>query len=109
MLAPYEQIKKDLGAARVRYRELTNAFVDELRGRCAAFTEEQERALVLELFAHDVQVSLDGAVAEKRQVLVRFVEGQWDKYRITLAELRAARAGAESTLAGFLGVLAYDG
>ena len=47
---------------------------------------DQKRALVLELFAQDVQAGLDAAVAEKRQELVRFIEGLWDKYRVTLID-----------------------
>jgi type I restriction enzyme M protein len=87
-LAPYEGIKKHLTEARVHYRELTNAFVDELRTRCAAFTDAAKRSLVLELFAQDVESNLLAAVVEKKQMLVNLVEGLWDKYRVTLAALR---------------------
>lgn len=41
--------------------------------------DDKKRVLVLKLFALDVQVGLDAAVAEKRQDLTRFVEGVWDK------------------------------
>jgi type I restriction enzyme M protein len=86
-LAPYEQIKTQLAEARARYRTLTAEFVDELKSRCSALTDDQKRALVLELFAQDVQVGLDGAVAEKRRELVRFIEGLWDKYFVPMGEL----------------------
>ena len=39
-LAPYERIKAQLAEARARYRELTDAFVDELRTRCAWLTDK---------------------------------------------------------------------
>ena len=81
-LTPYECIKAQLAEARARYRELTDAFVDELKTHCAVMSEDEKRTLVLELFAQDVQAGLDAAVSEKRQGLVRFVEGMWDKYRI---------------------------
>ena len=87
VLAPYEHIKTDLAAARARYRELTNAFVNELKSRCGAMDDDQKRALVLELFAQDVQAGLDVAVAEKRQELVRFVESLWDKYAVTMKQI----------------------
>jgi type I restriction enzyme M protein len=74
-LAPYEQIKADLTAARARFRELTDAFVDQLRARCGIMREDEKRALVLELFAQDVQAGLDAAVSERQQELMRFVEG----------------------------------
>jgi type I restriction enzyme M protein len=106
-LAPCEQIKADLAAARARYRELTDAFVDELKARCAVMTDDQKRALVLELFAQDVQAGLDAAVSEKRQELVRFVEGLWDKYRVTLGSLHSGRSDVEERLERFLGQLGY--
>ncbi|HEV8713130.1 MAG TPA: hypothetical protein VGX03_09905, partial [Candidatus Binatia bacterium] len=106
-LAPYEQIKTDLAAARARYRELTNAFVDELKSRCGATSDDEKRALVLELFAQDVQVGLDAAVAEKRQELVRFVEGMWDKYRSSLEALTHQRNDVSSRLTDFLKGLRY--
>ncbi len=107
-LAPYEQIKTDLAAARARYRELTDAFVTELKDRCVALSEEEKLGLVLELFAQDMQAGLDVAVAEKRQELVRFAEGLWDKYRETLTSLRSERTGLEDRLNKMLSVLSYS-
>jgi type I restriction enzyme M protein len=107
-LAPYEQVKKDLAAARARYRTLTDEFVNELKLRCTGMSDEEKRALVLELFAQDVQAGLDAAVAEKRQELVRFVEGLWDKYREPLALLHSKRAETEEMLARFMKAMAYS-
>ena len=67
-LAPYEKIKTDLSAARARFRKLTDDFVYELKNRCGVMSDDKKRALVLELFAQDVQEGLDAAVSEKRQV-----------------------------------------
>lgn len=106
-LQPYEQIKTQLAEARARYRTLTDKFVNELKSRCGAMNDDQKRTLVLELFAQDVQVGLDAAVAEKRQELVRFIEGLWDKYRVTLTELRSDRSGVEKVLNEFLKRLSY--
>jgi type I restriction enzyme M protein len=85
-----------------------NAFVGELRNRCATLSEEDQPALVLELFAQDVQLSLDGAVAEKRQALIRFLEGLWDKYRVTLSDLRGQRADAEQKMNEILRLLRFQ-
>jgi type I restriction enzyme M protein len=106
-LAPYEQIKIDLAAARARYRKLTDAFVDELKNRCGGLSEDEKRALVFELFAQDVQTGLDAAVNEKRQELVWFVEGLWDKYRVTLIELRDGRSKSEGRLQTMVRELDY--
>jgi type I restriction enzyme M protein len=106
-LVPYEQIKGELAEARARYRTLTDEFVSELKSRCDAMNDDQKRVLVLELFAQDVQAGLDAAVAEKRQELVRFIEGLWDKYRVTLTNLRDTRGNIEERLSTFLKAMNY--
>jgi type I restriction enzyme M protein len=106
-LVPYEQIKGQLAEARARYGTLTNEFVKELKSRCGAMNDDQKQALVLELFAQDVQAGLEAAVADKRQELVRFIEGLWDKYRVTNATLRDDRSKVEARLGEFLGSMRY--
>ncbi|MGH8610580.1 MAG: hypothetical protein ACREYF_00660, partial [Gammaproteobacteria bacterium] len=106
-LAPYERIKTGLTVARARYRALTDAFVAQLKATCAVMSDDEKQALVLELFAQDVQSGLEAAVAEKRQELVRFIEGLWDKYRMPLNELRSERGKAESHLSTLLEGLRY--
>src|SRR5205823_1003713 len=104
-LVPYSEIKDQLAQARTLYRTLTADFVNELKSRCGVMNDDQKRAVVLELFAQDVQAGLDAAVGEKRQELVRFIEKLWDKYRVTLNTLRAGRAEFESRLGTVLKAL----
>lgn len=106
-LAPYEQIKADLAASRATFRALTNAFVDELKNRCAAMGEDEKQALVLELFAQDLQTGLDGAVRDKQQELVRFNENLWDKYASSLTVLTESRERLSSRLHDALQELGY--
>ena len=70
--------------------------------------DDKKRALVLELLEHDVQAGLDAAVTEKRQVLNRFVEAMWDKYRVTLGDLRFNRHTAEDAARTFMSSLGYQ-
>ncbi len=107
-LQPYERIKEHLAEARARFRNLTDEFVNELESRCDKMNGDQKRALVLELFAQDVQAGLEKAVAEKRQELVRFIEGLWDKYHVTLTVLRGERATVEKQLEKFFEALTYQ-
>ncbi len=106
-LAPYEQIKADLAAARATFRALTNAFVDELKNRCAAMGEDEKQALVLELFAQDLQTGLDGAVRDKQQELVRFNERLWDKYQLAMTKLKEDRSSIELQLSRMLLEIGY--
>lgn len=106
-LEPYEQIKIDLTAARSRYRDLTNSFVAELKGRCDVMSNDEKRQLVMELFAQDVRAGLDAAVVEKRLEVVTFIEELWDKYRVTLTTLKDDRCDVESRLEQIMTRLAY--
>ena len=107
-LAPYERIKERLAATRTLYRTLTDEFVNELKSRCNAMREDEKRALVLALFAEDVQAGLDVAVSEKRQALVHFIENLWDKYRVTLTEMTRERDTVSGNMRGMLSVLGYQ-
>ena len=106
-IAPYDQIKTELAAARAAYRTLTNAFVDELKRRCTELSADEKQVLVLELFALDLWAGLDGAVRDERQELVRFVEKLWDKYRVDLVELKQQRENMEVHVNAFLRNLKY--
>jgi type I restriction enzyme M protein len=106
-LAPYEQTKRALATTRARFGDLTGAFVSELKNRCGFMGDDRKRALVLELFAQDVQTGLDAAVSEERQGLVRFIEVLWDKYGVTLTTIRGERRELETRLDHLLAQLNY--
>jgi len=106
-LAPHEQMKTDLSAARARYRELVGSFLVELRLRCGGMPVEEQQALVLRLLAEDAEAGLLAAVAGRRQELVEVVENLWDKYRVTLDDLGIVRREAVARLDDYLTALGY--
>jgi type I restriction enzyme M protein len=101
-LSPYEEIKTALAAARATFRVLTNAFVDELKNRCAEFSMEEKQTLVLELFVQDLQGGLDAAVMDRRQSLVGFIEKLWGKYRVSLNDIKQDRHACDERLSRVL-------
>jgi type I restriction enzyme M protein len=107
-LAPYVHSKSELIGARVRYRELISAFIEELRTRCSALTDAAQRALVLKLFADGLQAGLNTSVAEKRLLVVRCIDGLWEKYRVPLAALALTRKATEHTVDAHLRALGYQ-
>ncbi len=106
-LEPYEKIKTALALARAKYRALSNAFVDELRRRCSALSDKGKQQIVLELFAQDAHGALDGAITEKRQELVSFIEGLWDKYDEPLTSVVMKRERISNSLNQQLEKLGY--
>ncbi|MDR3569075.1 MAG: class I SAM-dependent DNA methyltransferase [Syntrophobacteraceae bacterium] len=107
-LAPYERIRADLAASRATFRALSNAFVDELKNRCGQLTDEEKRALVLDLFAQDLQAGIDATVLDKRNALARCIENLWDKYRVVLRQLLFERANVETRLGDILAGIGYE-
>jgi type I restriction enzyme M protein len=107
-LAPYNHIKTELASARALFRQLAASFVNELKSRCGFKTDDDKRTLVLDLFADDVLSGLDAAAREKRHELISFLEGLWDKYRITLHDLRRQRSDVEVQLGTVLSTLRYS-
>jgi type I restriction enzyme M protein len=106
-LAPYECIKAQLAEARARYRELTDAFVDELKARCTIMSESEKRTLVLELLAQDVQAGLDSAVSEKSQECIDFLANLWGKYSVPLTQVAQCRGSAQAVLDRMLREIGY--
>jgi len=107
-LAPYEKLKEQLTAARDHYRKLVGNFLDELKIRYEVKSQTEKQALVLDLMAQDALAGLNAAVAARRQELVRFIENVWDKYRVTLGNLRQERLLVETKLTGYFGALGYE-
>jgi type I restriction enzyme M protein len=108
-LAPYEDIKKQMSAARARYRDMIASFIDQLKARCAVKTDDEKQALVLDLMAQDAQAGIDAVVANQRLELIRFLENLWDKYQEKLDTLRRRRVGAEAQLVKVLQELGFNG
>jgi type I restriction enzyme M protein len=107
-LAPYGEIKDQLASSRAAYRKLLNDFVEVLKNRCADLKDKDCQQLVLRLLAGDVRQALESALNSKRQELVRFLEGLWDKYAVTLEKLREERGELEGTLNTSMASLNYD-
>jgi len=106
-LDPYQETLEDLAEARKRYRALIADFLDELKTRCGTMGEDEKRDLVLALFAQNLRAGLDAALAERRAAVIAFVEREWDKYRVTLIDLRISRQSAHDHIETFLKGLAY--
>ena len=68
---------------------------------------DEVRELVLGILRGDLERELDRYVAAHRQRVVAAVEGEWDKYRVTLRDIEGERDAAKAGLDGFLKELGY--
>jgi type I restriction enzyme M protein len=106
-LEPYKETLEDLAEARKRYRALLARFLDELKRRCEAMTEDAKRELVLGLFAGDLRAALGAALAGRRRHLIQFAETVWGKYQIPLKDLRRMISQTDDRLTRMLSTLDY--
>ena len=104
-LAPYEQVKTQLAEARARFRALIEQFVGELKARCGVMDSAEKQNGVLALFALDLQASLEASVTEEVQTLDALVSRIWEKYAVTLSDIKSDRAVVETALASQLAQL----
>ena len=94
------EVKKTLKARQDQFTEAINKAVDGLSPEAAA-------ELLLKILHDDMEKILTRYVAAQRGQIVAAFENWWDKYRVTLNEIEAARAEATGKLAGFLKGLGY--
>jgi len=68
---------------------------------------DEQTELVLDLERQALAAQLERYVAAHRQRIVGFVEGLWDKYKVTMHAIESERSAATTKLAGFMKELGY--
>ncbi len=106
-LEPYEETKADLAEARKRYRALLNDFLGQLKAACDAMGEDEKCELVLELFTQDVRIGLDVALNDRLNEVTRFVDKNWEKYRVPWHDLTKRRDSEQLRLEGLMFALGF--
>lgn len=105
--AELKALKRDLAQARKTFQTLQKQFAACLGQASAALTDEQCRRLVLDVARDDLAGHLERYVAAHRQQVIAAVENWWDKYRVTLCDVEAARDAAAARLADYIARLGY--
>jgi len=100
LVQPYKQIKKDLAAARRKYKALKAALVKRLEEARAKLTPKEDRELVLDLIR-------EGIARHLERYVVAAVENWWDKYAVPMQLTEQERNKAAKQLAALVGGLGY--
>ena len=100
LVQPYKQIKKDLAAARRKYKALKAALVKRLEEARAKVTPKEDRELVLDLIR-------EGIARHLERYVVAAVENWWDKYAVPMQLTEQERNKAAKQLAALVGGLGY--
>jgi len=108
LVQPYKQIKKDLTAARRRYKALKAALVKRLEEARAKLSAKDDKEIVLDLIREGMARHLERYVVAHRQQVVAVVENWWDKYATPIEDTEKERDRAAKQLAKLIGGLGYD-
>lgn len=101
-------LKKERKQARAKLTLLKKKLLPELRFARAQLTDEDCQQLILEMMSYDLATQLERYVDTHRQQVVEVFEHLWDKYRIAMHEIDAARRLSERQLQEHLKELGYE-
>ena len=106
-LARYDRIKKDLRAAKKEEKALRNELLPRLQKAHTALTEAEAETLVLAIARAELQAELQSYVEAQRQRVVALFENWWDKYRVTMRDIKSDREATTQQLNEYLEVMGY--
>ena len=106
-LQPYREIRANLSVAQQQLRELKQALIQRIEDARTALTPQQCEDIILDIAHDDIADELERYILAHRQRVIATIENWWDKYRITLRDIRSARNAAEERLANLLEELGY--
>lgn len=107
LVQPYKQIKKDLAAARRKYKALKAALVKRLEKARAKLSAKDDREVVLDLIRGGMAQHLERYIAAHRQQVVAEAESWWHKYATPLKDTERERDKAATRLTTLVGGLGY--
>lgn len=106
--AELTKLKKDLAAARRKWKIVRQSFPGSLRMAREALGQEAERDLVLSILRVEVSTHLSTQVVAGRRRVSAALEAWWEKYAISVQEIEFERSEAVVKLRGFLKELGYE-
>jgi type I restriction enzyme M protein len=106
-LEPYNATKREIRRVKQALKALEADLLRRAEERQGAMGRDDFRGLVLTLFYDDLHTTLDRYIDAHRREVTAAVETWWDKYRVSLADIEAARDDARSTLRGYLREMGY--
>lgn len=107
LVSPYKQIKKDLAAARKKYKALKSALVKRLEEARAELSAKDDKEIVLDLIREGMARHLERYVVAHRQQVVAVAENWWDKYAVPMDVIEKDRERAARALSKMVGGLGY--
>jgi type I restriction enzyme M protein len=107
-LKPYKEIEDRLKEARKHLKDIQKKFIKRLNEARALLSKEECREFVLEILKDKLEGHLGTYIAAHRQLVIAAVENWWDKYRVPMRDIEAARKKVGKELVVSLTSLGYE-
>jgi len=106
-LAPYNEILEKLKDAKKQYKILQQRFIERLREARERMSDEACVALVFDILKGKLAHHLQSYIAAHRQEIIAAFENWWEKYRVTMEQIKIERRRAENEFEKMIGVIGY--
>lgn len=107
LIARIEGKEKELKKARRELKGLSDKLEEQIKQKKESLTEEEARELLLEHFFILMKDQLTRYINAEKKEIIRIFENLWDKYRVSLMELRKERDEEVKKLDEYLEKLGY--
>lgn len=107
LLAPYNEILERLKTAKREFKALQQRFIVRLRDAREKMTDAACTALVLDILKNKLASHLESYIAAHRQEVVAAFENWWEKYKVTMEQIKTERSRAFSKLEKMIRGIGY--
>jgi type I restriction enzyme M protein len=108
LLEKIEQKEKEIKKLRKAISDKEKEVEKKTDEKIELLTEEEVKELLLEKFFEIIQNQLEKYLNEEKKELIKIFESLWDKYKVSLSELRNERDEEVKKLDEFLKRLGYS-
>lgn len=106
--AEIKKLKSKLTATKKQLKAEKAAFGQRLGKASEALDDSSARQLVLDALESDLLAEAQDRITQHRRAVIVAFETWWDKYRVTLADIKVGSQAAEERLAASLKELGYE-
>ncbi|MNJ26580.1 putative type I restriction enzymeP M protein [compost metagenome] len=99
--------KKELAAVKKQLKTKKESFAAHINAAVDGLSPEKAAELLLTILHNDMKAIVERYIAAQRKTIVAAFENWWDKYRVTLTEIKGKRDAAAQALQEFLKGLRY--
>jgi type I restriction enzyme M protein len=107
LISRIEKKEKELKKFRKELKDKEKELEDKIGRKREALSDEEAKEILLEKFYELINEQLDKYLNAEKKEIIKISENLWDKYKVSLKELKQERDEEVRRLDEFLGKLRY--